>query len=302
MSADTRSAYYDINDVMAHNVLEETTVSNIAADETVIPPVKLKPTHIRSIVEVTAESVGPREEFILATPMHMIEVEYDPAEMLCGISEVPVINAGHTRLSTSGGFTDKNITNSTDTKIDINDKTITKPHETSFHYDGRHSSGPVASAQTGGASQSASGSRQVITTNENDTREVIDIGYVSNGSTVKIDGRKTVVKTFRRRTEARHCDRLRRRPRDIDGTRETIIIDDLNNPIAIGGFEDPIIVEEPYDYAEDGVYIKNGKEFLFGDSGATPKKARFGVIGGHWAGISFGYSGLISDMGHWGFA
>ncbi len=86
----------------------------------------------------------------------------------------------------------------------------------------------------------------------------------------------------------------------LDGTRETIIIDDLNNPIAIGGFEDPIIVEEPYDYAEDGVYIKNGKEFLFGDSGATPKKARFGVIGGHWAGISFGYSGLISDMGHWG--
>lgn len=107
MSADTCSAYYDINDVMAHNVLEETTVSNIAADETVIPPVKLKPTHIRSIVEVTAESVGLREEFILATPMHMIEVEYDPAEMLCGISEVPVINAGHTRLSTSGGFTDK---------------------------------------------------------------------------------------------------------------------------------------------------------------------------------------------------
>ncbi len=157
-----------------------------------------------------------------------------------------------------------------------------------------------ASAQTGGASQSASGSRQVITTNENDTREVIDIGYVSNGSIVKIDGRKTVVK--------RSVDGQRRDtvidyaggPVILDGTRETIIIDDLNNPIAIGGFEDPIIVEEPYDYAEDGVYIKNGKEFLFGDSGATPKKARFGVIGGHWAGISFGYSGLISDMGHWG--
>ena len=99
--ADRKLLYYGFEDAAPREARD------YQADETVIPPVKLKPTHIRSIVEVTAESVGLREEFILATPIHMIEVEYDPAEMLCGISEVPVINAGHTRLSTSGGFTDK---------------------------------------------------------------------------------------------------------------------------------------------------------------------------------------------------
>ena len=100
-------------------------MSNIADDETRDTAGKLKPTQYKKHVEVTAESVGLREEFILATPMHMIEVEYDPAEMLYGISEVPVINAWHNQIIHTGGLYRQNITNSTDTKIDINDKTIT---------------------------------------------------------------------------------------------------------------------------------------------------------------------------------
>ncbi len=81
---------------------------------------------------------------------------------------------------------------------------------------------------------------------------------------------------------------------------ESVIVDSSGEPINIDWLREPVIIEEPSDCAKDGVYVKNGKEFLFGDSGATPTKARFGVIGGHWSGISFGYSGLISGMRDWG--
>lgn len=58
--------------------------------------------------KVSGESVELREEFFLATPLHMIEVEHDPASMLCGLSVVPEINAGYTILSTtSSGFADR---------------------------------------------------------------------------------------------------------------------------------------------------------------------------------------------------
>ena len=120
---------------------------------------------------------------------------------------------------------------------------------------------------------------------------------------MKIDGRKTVVKTFQgRRTEARHCDRLRRRPRDTGRPQETIIIDDLNNPIAINGFEGPIIVEEPYDYAEDGVYIKNGKEFLFGDERRYTQESLPFAGDRRITGPAYrsGYSGADIGQGHWG--
>jgi len=152
------------------------------------------------------------------------------------------------------------------------------------------------SAQTGG--------REVIIVDDaNEKREIIDVPDgigLQEGSVIRIKGRNIVVKSV------------------VDGQRRDTVIDYGGGPVVIGtsesesvivdgsgesikiGLREPIIIEEPSDCAKDGVYVKNGKEFLFGDSGATPTKARFGVIGGHWAGISFGYSGLISGMRDWG--
>lgn len=159
-----------------------------------------------------------------------------------------------------------------------------------------------ASAQTAKSTRSASESRQMITIDENDKREVIDVdsrndmfdGY----SYVRINGRKVFVSS--RPVDGERRDTVTRYDGVVDGIREAIVIDGPEKPITIDGFREPIIIEGPDKYSEAGVYVKNGKEFIFGDSRATPRRARFGVIGGHWAGISFGYSGLISGIGHWG--
>lgn len=159
-----------------------------------------------------------------------------------------------------------------------------------------------ASAQTSGSSRTASDRREIITVNkgENDAREVIELNDTPKDySTIKINGKKI---TISRPVDGQRRDTVIGYGGDsvaVVGTRETIVINDLEEPVVIDGFREPVIIADPDDCSEAGVYIKNGKEFILGDSGATPRKARFGVIGGHWAGISFGYSGLISDMGRW---
>ena len=137
-----------------------------------------------------------------------------------------------------------------------------------------------ASAQTGNT-----GGREIISIEEarqEGRREVVELSTVKRGggSEVIVTDDKIIINRI---------GNIRR---------DTAISVPDKEPVAIG-FIDPFIIEEPSDHTVAGVYVKNGKEFLFGNSGETPKRARFGVIGGHWAGISFGYSGLVSDMGDW---
>ncbi|MDE6483127.1 MAG: hypothetical protein K2L01_05145 [Rikenellaceae bacterium] len=96
----------NVSSFLARNVPDDSSADELAAVETVTPPSTDVSACGRDIIEIT-EPAELREEFVLATPMLMIEVEYDPAEMLCGLFEMPAIDAGHTRLATSSGFADK---------------------------------------------------------------------------------------------------------------------------------------------------------------------------------------------------
>lgn len=108
MSSDS-AVYYDTDETMAHNVREEISAEEPSAiAEPLARSVERTVIFIGGIAGMASdEDEELREEFFLATPLHMIEVEHDPASMLCGLSEVPAINAGHTRLSTSSGFAEK---------------------------------------------------------------------------------------------------------------------------------------------------------------------------------------------------
>lgn len=67
--------------------------------------------------------------------------------------------------------------------------------------------------------------------------------------------------------------------------REVLILDDYP--------DDPVIEED----APSGEHRYMSVTDFSGR--VTPKKVRFGVIGSHWAGVSFGYSGMVSDIGSW---
>ncbi|MDE7134388.1 MAG: PorT family protein [Rikenellaceae bacterium] len=74
------------------------------------------------------------------------------------------------------------------------------------------------------------------------------------------------------------CDSLRQE-------REVLILDD-----ALDG---PVIEED----TPSGEHRYVSMDAFSGR--VSPKKVRFGVIGSHWAGVSFGYSGMVSGLGSW---
>ncbi len=94
------------------------SVEHIEADKEVSGEPVLRTRHVREVVahkpqkaspseregEVAAMLVEGREEFFLATPLEMITLEHDPADMLGSISSLPGIYAGYSRYAPGKGF------------------------------------------------------------------------------------------------------------------------------------------------------------------------------------------------------
>jgi len=105
---DSCPVFYDLDCTMACDVQEESHTEVIAvADRTVASPAGHASSSVGTVTGTAQDGIGLREEFMLAVPMRMIEVEHDPADMLCGLSEIPAIDAGYTLISPSGGFAGK---------------------------------------------------------------------------------------------------------------------------------------------------------------------------------------------------
>ena len=66
-------------------------------------------------------------------------------------------------------------------------------------------------------------------------------------------------------------------------------------------FDTPVIIEEEPNFDSDKTFMDT-KAFLYFTGNRNgreiPKKPRFLILGSHWSGISFGYTGLISGLGN----
>ncbi len=107
-SVDSCVVTFDLDAAMACDVREESRTEDVTVvDQAVAPPSGHASSRVRVATDMVEDGIGLREEFMLAVPMLMIEVEHDPADMLCGLSEIPAIDAGHTVISPSVGFAGK---------------------------------------------------------------------------------------------------------------------------------------------------------------------------------------------------
>ena len=98
----------DIAAVVASDTADESRLPEAtAAEQTVTAAYKAAGHSHGAVAEAVSGTAQLREVFMLARPLQMIDVEYDPADMLCGMAEMPGIDAGYVRPATGGGFVDK---------------------------------------------------------------------------------------------------------------------------------------------------------------------------------------------------